>query len=381
MTGRVLVLNAGSSSVKWAVIDGRDGSRSASGMVAQIGEPGSATPDHRAALASILDGIDSAGIEAVGHRIVHGGATFTSAALIDDSVVQAIQDLVPLAPLHNPAGLEGIRAARAVLPGVPQIAVFDTAFHATIPAPAHTYAIDRDIAERHGIRRYGFHGTSYRFVARATAEFLGRPLEELRLIVLHLGNGASAAAIAGGVSVDTSMGMTPLEGLVMGSRSGDIDPAVIPYLTRVAGLSIDDIDDLLNRRSGLLGLSGHSDLREAIAAMDSGSADAALAIDVYVHRLRHYVGAYAAILGGVDAVVFTGGVGENSALIRGRALDDLGFLGLTLDAAENDAGSTGARIISSPDSRVLALVVPTDEEFEIARQVLEVTGADPGDPR
>jgi acetate kinase len=370
---RVLVLNSGSSSVKWAVIDTADESRVASGTVAQIGEPGSGTPDHAAAVSAVLATLPSGQIDAVGHRIVHGGSRFTSAVLVDDEVMEAIHDLVPLAPLHNPAGLEGIQAARAALPGIPQAAVFDTAFHSTLPPEAFTYAIDREVAEKHGVRRYGFHGTSYRFVSAAAAEFLGLPLQQLRLIVLHLGNGASAAAISGGVSVDTSMGLTPLEGLVMGTRSGDIDPAVIPYLARVAGLSLDEIDDILNRKSGLLGLSGHADLRETISASDDGSAAAALALDVYTHRLRHYIGAYAAIMGGVDAVVFTGGVGENSPLIRQGATAGLEFLGVLLDRDANSAPAHDRRRISEPSSPVDVLVIPTDEELEIARQVEALT--------
>lgn len=370
----VLVLNAGSSSLKWAVIHTADGSRLATGTVDQIGEPGSATPDHASAIKRILSELPSQHIDAVGHRIVHGGSSFSSAVLIDDDVVAAVQKLVPLAPLHNPAGLEGIRASRAALPGIPQVAVFDTAFHATLPPAAYTYAIDREVSAQYGVRRYGFHGTSYRFVSKGAAEHLGRPLEHLRMIVLHLGNGASAAAIAGGVSVDTSMGLTPLEGLVMGTRSGDIDPAVIPYLARVGKLSVDEIDDLLNRRSGLLGLSGHSDLREAISASEGGSADAALAIDVYIHRLRHYIGAYAAVMGGVDAIVFTGGVGENSDLIRSGAVRGLSFLGVELDEAANASRGGGRRTISTVGSSVAVLVIPTDEELEIAHQVAGIIG-------
>ncbi|MES2170044.1 MAG: acetate kinase [Actinomycetota bacterium] len=374
MTTTVLVLNSGSSSVKWAVIDADRGTRVAAGAVDQIGETGSATPDHAAAIAVILAELPAGRIDAVGHRIVHGGMRFSEAVLIDDAVIAAVQQLVPLAPLHNPAGLEGIQAARAALPGIPQVAVFDTAFHATLPPAAYTYAIDTHVAQRFGVRRYGFHGTSYRFVSRVAADFLGRPLDELRLVVLHLGNGASAAAIAGGVSVDTSMGLTPLEGLVMGTRSGDIDPAVIPYLSRVAGMSVDDIDDLLNRRSGLLGLAGHGDLRETVSASERGSAHAALAIEVYVHRLRHYIGAYAAIMGGVDAIVFTGGVGENSALIRSGALETFGFLGVHIDPEANAAVDQNRRAISSSDSTVAVLVIPTDEELEIVRQVADVIG-------
>jgi acetate kinase len=311
-------------------------------------------------------------IDAVGHRIVHGGTRFVQATLIDDAVEAGIEQLAPLAPLHNPPGLLGIRAARAALPGVPQVAVFDTAFHAQMPEAARTYAIDAALANQYGIRRYGFHGTSYRIVSARAAAFLGRPLEQLRLIVLHLGNGASAAAIAGGRSIDTSMGMTPLEGLVMGTRSGDLDPAVLLYLQRNAGMTVDQLDDLLNRRSGLLGLSGRSDMREVIAAADGGDPAAALAFDVYAHRVRHYIGAYLALLGGVDAVVFTAGVGENSAPVRAAALEGLGALGLELDAAANAEPGREARRISPTGARTDVLVIPTDEELQIARETADV---------
>jgi acetate kinase len=368
----VFVLNTGSSSVKFRVVDPSTGAVGAEGLVERIDEPGSDTPDHRAAIDGILAGLDRASIDAVGHRIVHGGERFVQATLIDDEVERGIEQLAPLAPLHNPPGLLGIRAARAALSELPQVAVFDTAFHSHMPAAARSYAIDAALAEQHGIRRYGFHGTSYRIVSERTAEFLNRPIDQLRMIVLHLGNGASASAIAGGRSVDTSMGMTPLEGLVMGTRSGDLDPAVLLYLQRHAGMTVDDVDNLLNRRSGLLGLSGRSDMREVIEAADGGDAAAQLAFDVYVHRLRHYIGAYLAVLGGADAVVFTAGVGENSAAVRAAALEGLDTLGLELDAAANALPGHGARRISPEGSRVDVLVIPTDEEFQIARETASV---------
>jgi acetate kinase len=367
----VFVLNTGSSSIKYRVVDSVGGDTLAGGIIERIGEPGSDTADHAQALVKIRQRLAGTPIDAVGHRIVHGGSLFTAPVLIDDDVERGIESLAPLAPLHNPPGLLGIRAARAALPDVPQVAVFDTAFHATLPDEASTYAIDRDLAKLHGIRRYGFHGTSYRYVSARAAQHLGRPLEELRMIVLHLGNGASAAAIQGGRSIDTSMGMTPLEGLVMGTRSGDLDPAILPYLHRVAAMSFADIDDLLNRRSGLLGLSGTSDMRATSAAATAGSDAAALALDVYVHRLRHYIGAYAAQLGGLDVLVFTGGVGENSPLIRARALERFGFLGIALDSDANASGA-GERTVSARESAVAVLVVPTDEELEIARQTAEL---------
>ncbi len=372
----MFVLNTGSSSVKFRVVDPVSGAVSADGIVDRIGEPGSDAPDHRAAIDRILSGLDRTSIDAVGHRIVHGGTRFVQATLIDDAVEAGIEQLAPLAPLHNPPGLLGIRAARAALPGVPQVAVFDTAFHARLPEAARSYAIDAALAEEQGIRRYGFHGTSYRIVSERTAEFLGRPVEQLRLIVLHLGNGASAAAIAGGRSVDTSMGMTPLEGLVMGTRSGDLDPAVLLYLQRNAGMTVDQLDELLNRRSGLLGLSGRGDMREVIEAAGQGDSGARLALAVYTHRLRHYIGAYLAVLGGADALVFTAGVGENSAPVRAAALEGLGPLGLEVDAAANARPGRGARRISPDGARVEVLVIPTDEEFQIARETASALAAE-----
>jgi acetate kinase len=280
-----------------------------------------------------------------------------------------------LAPLHNPANLAGIRAARAVFRDVPHVAVFDTAFHQTLSPAAYTYAIDRELAAKHRVRRYGFHGTSHRFVSRAAAEFLEQPVEDLRMIVLHLGNGASACAIAGGRSVETSMGMTPLEGLVMGTRSGDIDPAVLLHLQRVAGLDTDATDRLLNSQSGVLGLGGHADMRDLVAASEAGDEVATLALEVYAHRIRSYVGAYAAQLGRVDAIVFTAGVGENAPLVREWSLAGLEGFGVELDHERNLERGSGARRISTDASRTAVLVVPTNEELEIARQTLEVVEA------
>jgi len=365
---RVFVLNTGSSTVKYRLVDAASGEVAASGVVERIGEPGSDTPDHAAALQRILQDVQADAIDAVGHRIVHGGERFTAAAIVDDAVEAQIAELIPLAPLHNPAGLEGIRAARRALPGIPNVAVFDTAFHHTLPPAARSYALDRSVAERYAIRRYGFHGTSYRIVSERAAELLARPLEQLRMVVLHLGNGASAAAIDGGRSVDTSMGLTPLEGLVMGTRSGDVDPAVPIFLQRTAGLGLDEVDQLLNRRSGLLGLAGISDLRELVAAVDRGEEAAQLAFEVYVHRIRHYVGAYAAVLGGIDALVFTAGVGENSARVRAAVADGLGFIGIHVDPGRNASGSSSSRVISPDGGPVRVLVVPTDEEWQIARE-------------
>ncbi|WBB66638.1 acetate kinase [Micromonospora sp. WMMD812] len=367
---RVLVLNCGSSSVKYRLYDGdevRD-----TGTVERIGEPGGGPADHETAVRQILAGLDLSGLGAVGHRVVHGGKRFGEPVLIDDEVLAAIRDLVPLAPLHNPPNLAGIDVAREALPGVPQVAVFDTAFHRTLPEAVATYAIERDTAERYGIRRYGFHGTSHDFVSRRTAELLGRPYAELNTITLHLGNGASACAVAGGRSVATSMGMSPLEGLVMGTRSGDLDPTVVFHLRREGGLSVDDIDDLLNHRSGLFGLAGANDMREVLARRAAGDQAAALAFDVYCRRITSYVGAYYALLGRVDAVTFTAGVGEHAAPVRAAALAGLDRLGITVDPARN-AGE-GDRVISPDGAEVAVCVIATDEEREIARAARELAG-------
>jgi acetate kinase len=307
----------------------------------------------------------------VGHRVVHGGKRFFEPTIITPLVEINIEDLSDLAPLHNPANLEGIRAAKKAFPDVPHVAVFDTAFHRTLPPSAYTYAIDADLAERHRVRRYGFHGTSHKYVSERAAAFLGRPLAELKQIVLHLGNGASACAVDGGRSVETSMGMTPLEGLVMGTRSGDLDPAVLIHLARRANLTTDQLDELLNRRSGLLGLSGRGDMRDVRLAADRGDEQARLALDVAVHRLKHYLGAYTALLGGLDVLTFTAGVGENDAALREEVVNGLGVLGIRLDPERNASPSRDARVISADDSRVTILVVPTNEELEISRQSLQ----------
>ncbi|WP_320067489.1 acetate kinase [Micromonospora sp. RTGN7] len=373
---RVLVLNCGSSSVKYRLYDGEE--VRGRGTVERIGESGGGPADHETAVREILDRLDLAGLTAVGHRVVHGGRRFTEPVLVDDPVFAAIEGLVPLAPLHNPANLAGIRVAREALPGVPQVAVFDTAFHHTLPEAAATYAIDRDTATRYDIRRYGFHGTSHSYVSRRTAELLGRPYGKLNTITLHLGNGASACAVAGGRSVATSMGMSPLEGLVMGTRSGDLDPTIIFHLRREGGMSVDDIDDLLNHRSGLLGLTGVNDMREVLARRDAGDAAAVLAFDVYRRRITGYVGAYYALLGRVDAVTFTAGVGEHAAAVRAAALAGLERLGITVDP-ERNAGS-GDRLISPDGAEVAVCVIGTDEEREIAREtrtVIEATRVTP----
>lgn len=390
MAGQILVLNTGSSSIKYELVDVESRERPARGLVERIGDKegrlihhaGDDPPyerkerfgDHAAGLAAMLAAFDEAGPAlkpvAVGHRVVHGGTRFQEAVLVDDSVISAIEDLSPLAPLHNPVNLTGIRVAREAFPGVPQVAVFDTAFHRTLPPEAYTYAVPRDWHDRLGVRRYGFHGTSCAYVSARAAELLDRDPARTNLIVLHLGNGASATAIEGGRSVDTSMGLTPLEGLVMGTRSGDVDPALTGYLARAGGMDIVRAEKELSYRSGLLALAGTGDMREVRRRAREGDERARLALDIYGRRIRKYVGAYYALLGRVDGIVFTGGVGEHDPATRAAALTGLDRLGIALDPTRNEADETGERRVSTPESEVAVLVVPTDEEWEIARQTL-----------
>lgn len=398
MSNLVLVINAGSSSLKYSLVDAESGATSAAGLAERIADPSGQTgvlthtgpdgtkhrselelPSHEAALRAALEAFDTHGpsldpdaLAAVGHRVVHGGDRFSAPALVDDDLVAAVEDLVPLAPLHNPANLEGLAVARKMFGSVPQVAVFDTAFHQTMPEHAYTYAVPLEWRDAHGIRRYGFHGTSHKFVAQETARLLGKPLESVNLIVLHLGNGASASAIAGGRSIDTSMGMTPLEGLVMGTRSGDLDPALHAHLHRQLGWSLDEIDRALNRESGVLGLLGHSDFRELERLLDEGDPRAELTLAVYAYRVRKYVGAYYAALGTVDAIAFTAGVGEHGEAAREQSLAGLERLGIRLDVEVNRAPPPGPARISAADSEVAVFVVPTNEEWQIAREALEV---------
>src|ERR1700722_13946045 len=358
MASTVLVLNSGSSSLKYQLIEPDSGDSLADGIVEQIGEPSSPVSDHGAALRVAFeklsdDGIDlkACGLAAVGHRVVHGGPVFYRPTVIDDTVLAELKGLSMLAPLHNPPALQAIEVARTMLPDVPHVAVFDTAFFHNLPAAAATYAIDLELAEKWHIRRDGFHGTSHRYVSEQAAAFLGRPWEELNQIVLHLGNGASASAIAGGRPVDTSMGLTPLEGLVMGTRSGDIE-------------------SMLNQHSGLLGLAGERDFRRLREMIESGDSSAQLAYDVFIHRLRKYIGAYLAILGRTDVVSFTAGVGENVAAVRLDALSGLHGLGIEIDEQRNSKPAKGARRISTDASKIAVLVVPTNEELAIARDCL-----------
>jgi len=395
---KVLVLNTGSSSIKYQLFDMGARTVLASGLLERIGEETSrlthrtegADPlvvdrrvaDHQEGLDAIFEAFGSsddlsAGLTAIGHRVVHGGEQFSAPAVIDDKVVEAIRELIPLAPLHNPGNLLGIETARAAFPAVPQVAVFDTAFHRTMPPRAYRYALPRDLADRLRIRRYGFHGTSHAYVSREAARHLGRALAEVNLVTMHLGNGASVAAVAGGRSVDISMGLTPLEGLVMGTRSGDLDPAIVFFLHREAGLPFDEIETLLNQESGMKGLAGVNDMRQVEGRAAGGDDLAREALDVYCYRLRKYVAAYAAVLGRVDALVFTAGVGENSHTVRASVCSGLECLGVRVDDARNQVRSERPRTVSSDDSTVAVLVVPTNEELEIAEQTLAAIGDRP----
>lgn len=380
-TRLVLVINSGSSSLKYQVVDPDSGTARATGLVERIGEESSPVPDHDAALRRAFDtladdGIDlqASGIVAVGHRVVHGGNTFYQPTLLDDSVIDGLDELSDLAPLHNPPALRGIEVARKLLPDIAHIAVFDTGFFHDLPPAAATYAIDRDLAQRYQIRRYGFHGTSHRYVSEQAAAFLDRSVGDLRQIVLHLGNGCSASAIAGTRPLDTSMGLTPLEGLVMGTRSGDIDPSVVGYLSHTAKMGVDEVESMLNQRSGVLGLSGERDFRRLRTMIESGDETAQLAYSVFTHRLRKYIGAYLAVLGHTDVISFTAGIGENDPAVRRDALAGMEELGIVLDQRRNLGGGKGARQISADDSPVAVLVVPTNEELAIARDCVNVLG-------
>lgn len=366
----VLVLNAGSSSLKCQVLGlpggaqllKHAGSLSAGGFAAAFDEI-----RQRLREAELADRIT-----ALGHRVVHGGAAHLGPTRVDEDLIRSVDELARLAPLHNPTAAEGMRHTLEAFPGLPQVAVFDTAFFSDLPQAASTYAIDAGLARREGIRRYGMHGISHRYVAGQVAELLGRAVTELDQIVLHLGNGASAAAIRQGRPIDTSMGLTPLEGLVMGTRAGDLDPGVLLHLQRHAGLDLGALEELLQQQSGLQGLAGVSDTRDLMRAVDRGDRHAQVAYEVYVLRIRKYVGAYLAELGGADAVTFTAGVGENTPQLREDALRDLGRLGIEVDPARNRAADAGARIVSTDDSPTTVLVVPTNEELAIARDVAEL---------
>jgi acetate kinase len=390
----VLVINSGSSSLKFKLVEPDSGIDRAVGLVERISEESSsarleagehhlerddAVADHDAALRLAFDLLAGAGIDlntadmlAVGHRVVHGAKEFYRPTLVDDTRIAALEKLSELAPLHNPPAVKAIEVARKLVPDLPHVAVFDTAFFHDLPPAAATYAIDRDLAEQWQIRRYGFHGTSHRYVSEQVAAFLDRPLSSLNQIVLHLGNGASASAIAGTRPIDTSMGLTPLEGLVMGTRSGDIDPGVVSYLWRTAKMGVDEIESMLNHQSGVLGLAGERDFRRLRAMIESGDSSAQLAYSVFIHRLRKYIGAYLAVLGHTNVVTFTAGIGENVAAVRRDAVAGLEELGIVLDQARNLSAGKAARQISADDSPIAVLVVPTNEELAIARDCVSV---------
>ncbi|WP_314585461.1 acetate kinase [Paenibacillus terrigena] len=390
---KVLVINAGSSSVKYQLYDMTDESVLAKGLVERIGmdssilthEPAdgqevsevSEILEHTTAVRKVLDmlvhpqhgvikSIDE--IEAVGHRIVHGGESFSKSSIVTPEAKSEIRRLFDLAPLHNPAHMSGIVAVEKNMPNVPQTVVFDTAFHQTMPEKAYLYAIPRVLYKKHKVRRYGFHGTSHNFVSAKAAEFLNRDIKDMKIITCHIGNGGSVTAILNGQSVDTSMGMTPLEGLMMGTRSGDLDPAIVPFVMNKEDLTVNEVNSMLNKHSGLQAISGvSSDMREIIDGMLAGEPNSTLAFDMYEYRIRKYIGSYAAAMNGVDTIIFTAGVGENAVVLRERVLEQLTFLGIELDIEANKVRSKQPRLISTPNSKVQVLVVPTNEELIIAR--------------
>jgi len=396
---RIIVVNSGSSSIKYETFELSGLVVAAKGLLERIGAQDSRlnhrwlTPsgtweeivetrhiaDHREGFSFILDVSSRARsggavpeIFAVGHRVVHGGEKFSEPVVIDDAVLSAIEELIPLAPLHNPANVTGIKVMRDLLPHVPQVAVFDTAFHQTMPPRAFHYALPYDYYQSYGVRRYGFHGSSHRYVAAEASRHLGIPPDRLNLITLHLGNGASATAIEKGKSIDTSMGLTPLEGLIMGTRCGDMDPAVHFYLAKKIGRPVEEIEGILNKESGLKGICGMNDMREIQDRAKGGDARAELAFEMFCYRIKKYIGAYYAALGSVDALVFTGGIGENSAVVRTRSCEGLSGLGITLDEQRNSAATGGISEIQAKESRVKILVIPTNEELEIAHQTVEL---------
>jgi acetate kinase len=383
---KLLVLNSGSSSIKYRLFLLETMAVLRAGVVDRIGEPGpSAVRDHGEGFGRVMADLsgsgaigDPTGLFGIGHRVVHGGERFREPVRVDPGILNAIRAMIPFAPLHNPGNLQGIEVALATCPGVPQVAVFDTAFHQTMPPRAFRYALPRELYETHRVRRYGFHGTSHACLVRRAADFLGRPPEALNLITLHLGNGASAAAIRGGRSVDTSMGMTPLEGLIMGTRCGDLDPAVPFFLGAATGKDPGEIQTLLNEESGLKGICGENDMREVRRRAAGGDPSASLAIDMYGYRIRKYIGAYTAVLGRVDALVFAGGIGENDAEVRRRACEGLSLLGIAVDETGNGSPSREPREIQREGMPVKILVIPTDEELEIALQTVACIRNDAG---
>jgi acetate kinase len=363
----ILVINAGSSSIKYSLYDFVTLAVIDHGLLEEISNHHEGFERMRAQL--LIHNIDISHVNAIGHRVVHGGERFHAPALIDDTLIREISDLIPLAPLHNPANLEGILAAQTIAPNVPNFAIFDTAFHQTMPPYAYRYPLPYNLYETYHVRRYGFHGTSHHYVSTQAAHLLQKPLESLNLISFHIGNGVSACAIEKGKSIDTSMGMTPLEGLMMGTRSGSIDPSIIGYLMHEKKMTIEEIDLLLNKKSGLLAIAGTNDLRSILLAKEQGDTNAALAIDMFVYRLKKQLGAYMAVLQGVDAVIFTGGIGEHSAVIREAMCEGIKHLGIMLNTDKNNNNESR---IDDSTSTVALLVIPTDEERQIAVYVQQI---------
>ena len=389
----ILVLNCGSSSVKYKLIDVDSKKTLAEGGVEKVGLPGSflkfklpdgekktiemPIPDHKKAINDILNILTDPTygciksfdeINAVGHRVVHGGEKFNKSVKIDDEVIAKIKECYDVAPLHNPANMTGIEAITELMPGVPQVAVFDTAFHQTMPKEAYMYALPYELYEKYAIRRYGFHGTSHRYVSRRACDFLGLPYDKQRVITCHIGNGGSITAVLDGKSVDTSMGLTPVEGLMMGTRVGNVDPGALTFIMDKEHLTTKELSDLINKKSGVAGISGiSSDMRDIDAAIEKGDERAKLALDMYIYRIIKYVGAFAAVLNGVDVIVFTGGVGENQQVLRKRVCDHLTYMGVKIDDEVNFSSRGEEKLISAPDSAVKVVVIPTDEELMIAR--------------
>ena len=391
----VLVINCGSSSLKYQLIDSQTEAVLAKGLCERIGIDGrliyqkagldkevteAAMPTHKQAIQLVLDALvnpttgaiaDLSAIEAVGHRVVHGGEKFATSTVLTDEVIAVIEECNDLAPLHNPANLIGIRACQELMPNVPMVAVFDTAFHQTMPDVAYTYALPYEYYEKYSVRRYGFHGTSHSYVSKRAAEILGKDVKELKTIVCHLGNGASICAVNGGKSVDTSMGLTPLEGLIMGTRSGDVDPSILDFIAQKENLTLSEVMNVLNKKSGVEGISGvSSDFRDLAAAAAEGNDRARLALDAFVYRVVKYIGAYAAAMNGVDVICFTAGCGENDATTRANIMSYLGYLGITVDEEANGGARGKEAVISTPDSKVTVLAVPTNEELAICRETV-----------
>ncbi|MCF6172903.1 MAG: acetate kinase [Campylobacteraceae bacterium] len=393
---KILVLNSGSSSIKFQLFDANTNKSLVSGMIEQIGERESHakiefkdeknqtmtlnknTPikNHKIGL-EIMNSLlieskiikDLCELDGIGHRVVHGGEKFSKPTVIDKEVIKEIEKLVSLAPLHNPANLDGIKSSFEHCPKVPQVAVFDTAFHSNIPKYAYMYALPYEVYEKDGVRRYGFHGTSHHYIVKEAAKFLNKDVNKLNAITLHLGNGASMSAVKNGKSIDTSMGLTPLEGLIMGTRCGDIDPAIIFYLSRVENMSIDELDNMLNKKSGLKGICGNNDMRQIGEMAKNGDQNAKLALEMFSYRIKKYIGSYYAVLGRVDCLIFTGGIGENDTEVRKNSCSNIENLGISIDLDKNNQRAKGILDISAVNSKIKSLVIPTNEELEIALQV------------